>query len=613
MPSVTPLSSSSIEDLLKAKAADTGTDTTGNAAPAPRPSGKSAKTPPPITDETKTAKLKEHMAGIELKEKERKTQEMASLKGLPFISLHQFPIAPEAIALISRVEANAAKIISFYAQGNDVRVGIVAQTPETEAVIARLSKEQHAEISPYLISEASFKEAERLYDILPDIKEVIYGYRIEEKDLAKYEQEITNFKILQERITQVSITDVMTLVVGAGLRSSASDIHVEAEEDDINVRFRIDGILHDAARMPAASWKQVIARLKLLAGVKINVEQVPQDGRITIYLSDEKIDIRASFLPTAYGESVVLRILRPKSIALEFDKLGIRGLAAERLAREIERPNGMIITTGPTGSGKTTTLYAILKKLNSSEVKIITLEDPIEYKLKGINQSQIEHEKNYDFAKGLRSILRQDPDVVMVGEIRDLETAEISIQAALTGHLVVSTIHTNSAAGAIPRFLSMGVKPFLLAPALNAVIGQRLIRRLCEKCKVPATLTPSQLREVTETLRTIPASSREQVDMNKLAFMGPGKGCEACNNMGYKGRVGMYEIFTMSKGIEEAILAANVSEYKIADIAVQEGMVTMAQDGLIKALQGLTSIEEVLAAANIDTTVEEPIEEKTSP
>jgi type II secretory ATPase GspE/PulE/Tfp pilus assembly ATPase PilB-like protein len=387
---------------------------------------------------------------------------------------------------------------------------------------------------------------------------------------------------------------------------------VEAEEDDIKVRFRVDGILHDAARLPAASWKQVIARLKLLAGVKINVEHIPQDGRITIYLSDEKIDIRASFLPTAYGESVVLRILRPKTIALEFDKLGIRGLAAERLAREIERPNGMIVTTGPTGSGKTTTLYAILKKLNSSEVKVITLEDPIEYKLKGINQSQIDHEKNYDFAKGLRSILRQDPDVVMVGEIRDLETAEISIQAALTGHLVVSTIHTNSAAGAIPRFLSIRVKPFLLAPALNAVIGQRLVRRLCEQCKVPATLTPSQLHEVTETLRTVPESSHERVDMQSLKFMAPGKGCEACNQMGYKGRIGMYEIFTMSKGIEEAILAANVSEYKIAELACQEGMVTMAQDGLLKALQGLTSVEEVLAAANIDTTVEEPIPSPSS-
>lgn len=611
MPPVPP-SSSSIEDLIKASQAKVQPTT---APPAPTRTAvvsNANKKPAPKPEETQSDKLKERMGQIELRDKERLTQERASELGLAYISLHQFPIAPEALALIPREEANQAKAISFFAQGGDVRLGIVEPGPAVDALITRLEKDTRSEVNLYLISEASFKEGEKLYDALPVTKEVSYGYRIEEADLAKYEQEITNFTDLQKRIGEVSMTDVMTLVIGAALRGNASDIHIEAEEDDVNIRFRVDGLLHDAARLPAASWRQVIARLKLLSGVKINVEDVPQDGRMSIYLSDEKIDIRASFLPTAFGESVVLRLLRPKAVALEFDKLGIRGLALERLKREIDRPNGMIITTGPTGSGKTTTLYAILKKLNSSEVKIITLEDPIEYKLKGINQSQIEHSKNYDFAKGLRSILRQDPDVVMVGEIRDLETAEISIQAALTGHLVVSTIHTNSAAGAIPRFLSMGVKPFLLAPALNAVIGQRLVRRLCEQCRVPATLTPSQLKEVTQALSKIPGTSRENIDLNNLKFLAPGKGCEACHNLGYKGRVGIYEIFTMSKAIEEAILAASVSEYKIAELAQQEGMLTMAQDGLLKALDGLTSVEEVLAAANIDTTVTEPIDDKAS-
>lgn len=598
--------SSSIEELIKAsQAAKQASAAATN--PTPAPVTKAKKAPPKIQEETQSSKLKNRMAEIELKEKEELTKEKAQQLGLNYIALHQFPIAPEALSLITREAAQKAQAVSFYAQGGDVRLGFVAPNNDVEELIKQIEKDTRGEVTRYLISEASFREAEKLYDILPATKEVIYGYRIEEADLKKYEQEISNIEQLQERISQVSITDVMTLVLGAGLRSSASDVHVEAEEDDVKVRFRIDGLLHDAARLPAASWKQVIARLKLLAGVKINVEDIPQDGRITIYLSDEKIDIRASFLPTAYGESVVLRILRPKTIALEFDNLGLRGLALERLKREIDRPNGMIITTGPTGSGKTTTLYAILKKLNSPESKIITLEDPIEYKLKGINQSQIEHSKNYDFAKGLRSILRQDPDIVMVGEIRDLETAEISIQAALTGHLVVSTIHTNSAAGAIPRFLSMGVKPFLLAPALNAVIGQRLVRRLCEQCRVPAELTASQLREVTQTLSTLPPQNDTKIDLNNLKFLAPGPGCEKCGKLGYKGRVGIYEIFTMSKGIEEAILASTVSEYKIAELAIKEGMLTMAQDGLLKALEGLTSVEEVLAAANIDTTVEEPI------
>ncbi|MDP3793827.1 MAG: GspE/PulE family protein, partial [Candidatus Uhrbacteria bacterium] len=333
---------------------------------------------------------------------------------------------------------------------------------------------------------------------------------------------------------------------------------------------------------------------------KINIEDAPQDGRITIYLGKEKIDIRVSFLPTAFGESVVMRILRPTAIALEFDSLGIRGTALERLKREIARPNGMIITTGPTGSGKTTTLYAVLKKLNQPDVKIITLEDPIEYKLEGINQSQIEHSKNYGFAQGLRSILRQDPDVVMVGEIRDLETADIAIQAALTGHLVLSTIHTNSASGAIPRFMSMGVKPFLLAPALNAVIAQRLVRRLCKDCKEPVTLAPDVLKQVKQILSSIPqAAGEKSMDLDTLKFMGLGKGCDTCGHFGYKGRVGIYEIFTMNKEIEKIILSTEVSEYQIQELAVKEGMLTMAQDGLLKAADGFISVDEVLSVANV--------------
>jgi type II secretory ATPase GspE/PulE/Tfp pilus assembly ATPase PilB-like protein len=338
---------------------------------------------------------------------------------------------------------------------------------------------------------------------------------------------------------------------------------------------------------------------------------VPQDGRITVYLAEEKIDIRVSFLPTSFGESVVMRLLRPKTIALEFDNLGVRGKALKELTREVDRPNGMIITTGPTGSGKTTTLYSILKKLNTPDVKIITLEDPVEYKLTGINQSQIEHDKGYDFAKGLRAILRQDPDVVMVGEIRDLETADIAIQAALTGHLVVSTIHTNSAAGAIPRFISMGVKPFLLAPALNAVIGQRLVRRLCPDCKQPVELDPAVLAEVTQELSTIPESSGEKVDVKGIKFFAPPTGqntCKTCTGLGYKGRIGIYEIFPMTKEVEQLILSGNVSEYAIQELVVKQGMITMAQDGLLKAADGLTSVDEVLRAAEIEAVLDDVTE-----
>jgi type IV pilus assembly protein PilB len=597
----------SIEDLLKSAAgAGPGTDA-ASIAPAPTSAGAINAAPPkPKAPATASVQLTDKMDEIKLREKEKLTQEQAQKVGLPYIALRGFPIAPEALSLLPRQVAEENHIVIFLRVGDQIRMGTTQATDAVREIQRNIAQDQRANVELYLVSEDSLKAATKLYDVLPIPKEIIYGYRINEQDLARYEAQITNFSQLQEQIKKVSTTDIITIMIGAALKANTSDIHVEAEEEAVKIRFRMDGILHDAALLPRDAWKHMIGRLKLLAGVKINIEDIPQDGRITIYLPSEKVDIRVSFLPTAFGESVVMRLLRPKAIALEFDNLGIRGLALERLMEEINRPNGMIVTTGPTGSGKTTTLYAILKKLNDPEVKIITLEDPIEYKLVGINQSQIEHAKNYDFAKGLRSILRQDPDIVMVGEIRDLETAEISIQAALTGHLVVSTIHTNSAAGAIPRFLSMGVKAFLLAPALNAVIGQRLVRRLCKDCSVPLELTPSQNEEVMRLLKAVPSSSGVKVDFTKIQFKGPGKGCATCNNLGYKGRVGIYEIFTMNKEIEGAILEREVSEYKILELALKNGMITMAQDGLLKALDGLTSVDEVLAVANTDTLVTEP-------
>jgi len=296
-----------------------------------------------------------------------------------------------------------------------------------------------------------------------------------------------------------------------------------------------------------------------------------------------------------YGESVVMRLLKSSAASLNFDDLGIRGKAFVDLKHEIQRPNGMIITTGPTGSGKTTTLYAILNKLNDAGTKIITLEDPVEYKLQGINQSQIDHAKDYTFAHGLRSILRQDPNVVMVGEMRDLETADVAINAALTGHLVISTIHTNSASGAIPRFLAMGVKPFLLSPALNAIIGQRLLRKICDQCKIEDSIDNDTMTKILNLLSKIPVSSAERLqdeELNNLKFY-KGQGCPVCHGLGYKSRVGVYEIMTMNAEIEKIILSGKVSEYEIQEIAVKSGMLTMVQDGLLKAKDGITSVEEV--------------------
>lgn len=605
-----PLKTQSIEELLKKPAPATPSATAPYTAQAP-------KTAIPAKEEKKTIKqregmspaekLQEKMHDIQLKEIEKSTQEKAASMGLSYINLVGFPIAPEAISLFSRAESVETQSVVFLNTNDQIRVGAAELSVKLDELVARLAKEKDANVEIYLISPSSFEAGLRLYDTLPEIKEVIYGVRIDQESLERYTNEITDLKKLQEIIKKVSTTDLVTIIFGGAIKVDASDIHVEAEESGVKVRYRIDGDLKDAAKFPKTYWKQMIARLKLLAGVKMNVEDVPQDGRITIYLTNEKIDIRVSFLPTAFGESVVMRLLRPKSIALEFEQLGVRGRAWESLKREIARPNGMIITTGPTGSGKTTTLYAMLKRLNTEDIKIITLEDPIEYKLQGINQSQIDYSRDYTFAKGLRSILRQDPDVVMVGEIRDLDTAEISIQAALTGHLVVSTIHTNSAAGAIPRLLSMGVKPFLLAPAINCVIGQRLVKRLNPESKVPITLPASAAAQVrTELAKLAPDVLKEyKVDLDHLQFFGPKEGAE----IPYKGRLGVYEIFSMTKDIENVILSGNVSEYTITEIALKGGMITMAQDGLLKALEGLTSVEEVLRVAELlalEDSVETP-------
>src|SRR3989338_5392743 len=284
------------------------------------------------------------------------------------------PVSPAAPKpKVKTVKKEATQAEKLEEKMDEIRIATTNPTPEVKAEVERIAKEQDAHGELYLVSETSFIAAEKIYDALPEIREVIYGYRIEQADLEKYAKEISNFKDLQAKITEVSTSDIVVLMIGASLTSNASDIHVEAEEEDVKIRFRIDGILQDAAKLPRDAWKQIISRLKLLAGVKINVEDVPQDGRITIYLTNEKIDIRVSFLPTAFGESVVMRLLRPKAIALEFDSLGVRGKALQDLTREIARPNGMVITTGPTGSGKTTTLYAILKKLNTTDIKIITL------------------------------------------------------------------------------------------------------------------------------------------------------------------------------------------------------------------------------------------------
>jgi type IV pilus assembly protein PilB len=567
-----------------------------------------------LDESQQEAQLEEKLHSIELARQEQLTRTRAEELHLGYIDLKGFPIGPEVLTTISEEQSRESKTICFFRNDEEIRIGTVnSKRSDVQAILTQLAKQfPDRRIGLYLISPHSFDLAFEFYAHVSKPRKVQRDLVITEEEIERLRKEFSSFEEFNARLQTVNVTEIFALLLAAAINADASDIHIEAEEDSIVIRLRIDGVLQQVASMPSDFWPKIISRLKVIAGLKINVTDVPQDGRITIKLGKDKTDIRVSTLPSAYGESVVMRLLRSTATGLQFEDLGVRGRAVEELQRAIQTPNGMIVTTGPTGSGKTTTLYAILNKLNTPDQKIITLENPIEYKLKGITQSQIEEaqekeleplqpgqpvvKRGYTFAKGLRAILRQDPDIIMVGEIRDLETAEVAIQAALTGHLLISTIHTNDAAGAIPRFLSMGAKPFLLAPALRTIIGQRLVRRICASCKQEMTLEGVTLERVKKILSEIPEGRSEKSDLSKLHFY-EGRGCDVCHQLKYKGRIGIYEVLSMSEEIEKVILSGAVSEYDMRAIAKKQGMITMIQDGLLKALDGITTVEEVFRVA----------------
>jgi len=544
------------------------------------------------------AALQDKMGAIVQKEKEQETEATAHQHGLGYINLVGFPIGPETIATLPRAVAEKMQTVCFLKTMGQIRLGVVQpDQPDIPSLVEALGRKFHAQVEIYIISEHSFQTAFRLYDRLPKVRKVTSDLEIATSDLEKFQADIRTLEDISARLKTTSVTDTFIVLLAGALKSRASDVHIEAEAEGIRVRYRIDGVLVLVTTIAKEQWPRIISRIKLMAGLKINITTTPQDGRISLLISGDKVDIRVSTLPTAFGESVVMRLLRSTSTSITFDELGLRDRAYEQLMKQTSRPNGMVVVTGPTGSGKTTTLYAVLTRVNTADTKIITLEDPIEYKLKGINQSQVDWAKGYTFAQGLRSILRQDPDIVMVGEIRDLETADTAIQAALTGHLVLSTVHTNDAAGAIPRFLSMGTKPYLLAPALNAVVAQRLVRRICEHCIVEDVLAPEVIEQVKTTLASIPSNSGYTVDPNKPLTFRKGAGCDQCHHLGYQGRIGIFEVLVVDDEMEKVILANQVSEYQMREVAKHQGMITMAQDGLLKALDGITTVEEIFRVA----------------
>ena len=516
------------------------------------------------------------------RELEEKTIMRASqTRSLGYVNIYHFNINPDVLKLISEEDAKEAEIFTFFKTGKKLRIAVInPDNPKTIAIINKL-KEQEYEININLVSESSLIEAleqyKNVFKAAPKVIENVIpegGLNID----------------LKKSIENDKPTEVVNNIFLKALQDKASDIHFEPEEKKSIIRYRIDGILHTVAEVESEAFHEVIMQIKHQAKLKLNVTARPQDGRTYFIVGGRKIDIRVSCLPSAYGEDIVMRILDSGAKKVTLDDLGFREYAYKQIQKTLDQPHGMVISTGPTGSGKTTTLYTLLQSLNDGERKIITLEDPIEYHLEGITQSQINESENYTFASGLRSILRQDPDIVMVGEIRDKETAEVAAQAALTGHKVLSTLHTNSAVASISRLRNMDVPTFMLASAIELIIGQRLVRKICPHCAQDEAVPVSALKEIEKELPKINQITGQHYEIPKT--IKKAVGCSLCGNTGYKGRTGLYETFHIDDTVRQMILNEEI-ESKIFEYAQSQGMLTMWQDGILKVVEGKTTMEEL--------------------
>lgn len=552
-----------------------------------------ATEPTPKATETDEVGLK--LAKIHRDAEERDAEHRATTLGIPYVDIRKSPISIEALTIISEVDSSQMQLVSI--ELKDRLVALAAAHPTSADVQARIAqlKSQGYTTKLYLASNSAIAEAQLFYKYVAKKTEDITGeVKVGGPDMPKSFQELT--KRLQETdFTTVSTTTLFQEISSGALASGASDIHIESKDDGALLRLRIDGILHDVVHLPRHGFITLINRIKLLSRLKLNVRDEAQDGRFTIKIfGGSSAEVRVSIIPADTGEVIVMRILDPNSLAVDVTKLGLRPDDEKLILEELKRPNGIVLNTGPTGSGKTTTLYSFLQHISNSEVKVITLEDPIEYKLPGIDQTQVDPDGGYTFALGLRSILRQDPDVILVGEIRDGETAETALQAALTGHLVFSTLHTNSALGAIPRLVDLGVRPATIAPAMNVVIAQRLVRRLCV-CKKEQPRNEALQAQLAAVVAGLP----ERVDkkpyeeaLAKKIEYAPGS-CEICNGFGYKGRIAIFEFLQVTEAVK-AEIGKDTSEITLHNVAAAQGMVPMQHDGVLKAILGVTTIDEVI-------------------
>ncbi|PIT97089.1 hypothetical protein COT77_03325 [Candidatus Berkelbacteria bacterium CG10_big_fil_rev_8_21_14_0_10_41_12] len=535
---------------------------------------------------------------IQRQAEEKESQALASKLGLPYLNLTPVSVDPSVFDAVSLEQAKKTASIILRKFGNSIKIALKnPDNEETKKLIKEL-KDKGFALEIYVVSQSSLKDVwKRFKHAGEERKKITKEVEITSEKIGEFQKEISTFKDVRNKLeaaSRMTTTEIIEIILAGAIRIDASDVHFEAEEKQTRLRYRIDGVLQDIADLSTSIYLSILSRIKIISELKLNVHNIPQDGRFSIVLNNQEIEIRTSIMPGAYGENIVLRILNPNTIGLELEDLGLEEYALEIINRELKKPNGMIVNTGPTGSGKTTTLYAFVKKINNPEIKVITLENPIEYHLEGIEQTQINPDKGYTFALGLRAILRQDPDIILLGEIRDNETAETAIHAALTGHLVFTTLHTNDAAGAIPRLVDMRVNPALIPPALNLVIAQRLVRRVCKNCANEYKPDARLSKELNNALKTVPLkikSKYPKID-KKLTILKAGKGCEKCNFSGYKGRIAVMELFVIDKEMEKVIIKTP-SVIDIYETAIKRGMITMKQNGILKVLKKITTLEEI--------------------
>ncbi|MEX0672589.1 MAG: GspE/PulE family protein [Candidatus Paceibacterota bacterium] len=535
-------------------------------------------------------------------------QQLAAKTGMEFVDLTMKNIEGDAMQLVPKEVSQKAKLVPFAIVNNKVSIAMrQPNSEETQKVLSDL-KEKGYVVNPFLTTTIGLEKGWRTYDDLSASFKTRRGtVDISNENIDAIREKVKTIQDVGELVSTTLEKDSMTKtseltehVLGGALAVGASDIHIEPEEEAVRLRYRLDGVLQKIADIDYPTYKSLMARFKLVSGMKLNVTSEAQDGRFSIDAGNAKIQIRSSVIPSPGGDSIVMRILDPSSIQVELKDLGIPPDLLTIFKREIQKPNGMLLNTGPTGSGKTTTLYSFLREVNSLDVKILTIENPVEYHLEGVVQTQVNHEAGYDFLAGLRSAMRQDPDIIMVGEIRDEETANTAINAALTGHLVFSTLHTNDAAGTFPRLIDLGVDAKVITSAVTLSMAQRLVRKLCEDCKKEAVIEGKDKETVDRLLASLREKNEKYLVDLQTEKMWVAGGCDKCNDLGYKGRLGIYEAILGDKAIEMA-LRDNPSIREIWEAAKPQGIPRLAEDGVIKALKGITSLEELRRVVDIDS------------